>query len=61
MYALIIMDMTLGIALTDDAFEDTAPKFYEHFVLISESLNEFDLWDKEDSHFYDVLNISGEA
>lgn len=61
MYALNMMDMAMEIAMADDAFEDTATKFYEHFVLISESLNELGLWDDADSFFYDVLNIPGEA
>lgn len=60
MYALNMMDMALEIALSDDAFEDTATKFYEHFVLIAEALNERGLWDNTDSFFYDVLNIPGE-
>ncbi len=57
MYALNLMDMALEIALYDNAFEDSATKFYEHFVLIAEALNEQGLWDQADSFFYDVLNM----
>ena len=59
MYALNMMDIALEIALTDNAFEDTATKFYEHFVLIAEALNEKGLWDTIHSFFYDVLKIPG--
>jgi hypothetical protein len=59
-YALNMMDMALEISLHDESFEDTATKFFEHFVLIAESLNEHHLWNKEDRFFYDVLSIPGE-
>lgn len=58
-YALNMMDIALEIALHDESFEDTATKFFEHFVLIAESLNEHHLWNKEDKFFYDVLCIPG--
>ena len=45
----------------DESFEDTATKFFEHFVLIAESLNEHGLWNEEDKFFYDVLCVSGAA
>ncbi|GAC1425804.1 MAG: glucosidase [Chitinophagaceae bacterium] len=60
MYALNMMDMALEIAAVDDAFEDTATKFYEHFVLIAEALNGLGLWDKNDQFFYDVLCLYGQ-
>ncbi|MEO8824182.1 MAG: glucosidase [Ginsengibacter sp.] len=55
MYALNMMDMALEIALDDSAFEDTATKFFEHFVLIAEALNIYGLWNDEDKFFYDTL------
>jgi len=58
-YALDMMDIALEIAMEDPSFEDTATKFFEHFVLIAESLNEHTLWNKEDSFFYDVLCVTG--
>ncbi len=58
MYALNMMDIAIEIALHDDSFEDTATKFFEHFVLIAESLNEHSLWNEEDKFFYDVLNVA---
>ena len=58
-YALDMMDMALEIAVTDESFEDMAIKFFEHFVLIAEALNEHHLWNNDDKFFYDVLSILG--
>lgn len=59
MYALNMMDMALEIARVDIAFEDTATKFFEHFVLIAEALNSHAMWNEEDKFFYDTLCIAG--
>ena len=61
MYALNMMDIALEIAMTDNSFEDAATKFYEHFVIIGEALNELGLWNKEDNFFYDVLSLHDET
>jgi hypothetical protein len=60
MYALNMMDIALEIAMTDNSFEDAATKFYEHFVIIGEALNELGLWNKEDNFFYDVLSLANQ-
>lgn len=52
MFALNMMDMALEISRHDPTFEDVATKFYEHFVLIAESLNEA-LWNEDDHFYYD--------
>ncbi|MDE1193378.1 MAG: glucosidase [Arachidicoccus sp.] len=59
MYALNMMDMALEISLYDDSFEDTATKFFEHFVLIAEALNELGMWNDEDKFYYDTLVVNG--
>jgi len=59
MYALNMMDMALEIAVKDEAFEDTATKFFEQFVMIAEALNEQGMWNEEDKFFYDTLSIAG--
>ena len=56
MYALNMMDMALEIAIVDETFEDAATKFFEHFVLIAEALNQHGLWNDTDKFFYDVLS-----
>ena len=58
MYALDMMNIALEIARNDISFEDTATKFYEHFVIIAEALNELGLWNDEDKFFYDVLSVN---
>lgn len=58
MYALNMMDMALEIAVVDDTFEDAATKFFEHFVLIAEALNQHGLWNEKDKFFYDTLSIA---
>ncbi|HEY5462450.1 MAG TPA: glucosidase [Hanamia sp.] len=60
MYALNMMDMALEIALVDDTFEDTATKFFEHFILIAEALNQYGLWNDNDKFFYDLLSKDGD-
>ena len=58
MYALDMMNIALEIAMHDISFEDTATKFYEHFVIIAEALNDLGLWNEEDKFFYDVLSLN---
>ncbi len=59
MYALNMMDMALEIALDDETFQDTATKFFEHFILIAEALNQYGLWNEDDKFFYDLLSKDG--
>ncbi|MEP7229900.1 MAG: glucosidase [Ginsengibacter sp.] len=59
MYALNMMDMALEISMADETFEDTATKFFEHFVLIAEALNLHGLWNDDDKFFYDILSKAG--
>ncbi|MEP7230542.1 MAG: glucosidase [Ginsengibacter sp.] len=58
MYALGMMDIALEIAMNDDSYQDAGTKFYEHFVIIAEALNELGLWNEDDKFFYDVLSIN---
>ncbi|MFT3682798.1 MAG: glucosidase [Ferruginibacter sp.] len=60
MYALNMMDMALEIAKYDTAFEDSATKFFEHFVLIAEALNSHTMWNEEDKFYYDTLCRTGQ-
>ena len=55
MYALNMMEIAVEIAKYDLSFEDSATKFYEHFVIIADALNSLGLWNEEDSFFYDML------
>lgn len=58
-FALDMMDIAAEIAVYDRSFEDTATKFFEHFILIAEALNEHGLWNEEDRFFYDILCVTG--
>ncbi len=58
-YALNMMDIALEISAVDVSFEDSCTKFYEHFALIAEALNDLCLWNEEDQFFYDVLSLNG--
>jgi hypothetical protein len=57
-YALGMMDIALEIAMYDNSFEDAGTKFYEHFVIIGEALNELGLWNPDDNFFYDILSLN---
>ena len=59
MYALNMMDIAMEISMHDESFEDTATKFFEHFVLIAEALNQHGLWNDSDKFFYDTLTVAG--
>lgn len=59
MYALNLMDMAIEISMQDESFEDSATKFFEHFVLIAEALNEMGMWNDEDKFYYDTLGLPG--
>ncbi len=63
MYCLNMLEISLIIAEEDDAYEDVASKFFEHFMLISESLNKIKegyegIWDEKEGFFYDVLSMN---
>lgn len=62
MYSLNMMHIALEIATEDDAFEDVATKFFEHFIYIAEAINRMShdwdsAWDVEEGFFYDLLAI----
>ncbi|MCB0522314.1 MAG: glucosidase [Lewinellaceae bacterium] len=56
-YCLHMLEISLTLATENPAYEDMATKFFEHFVLIADSLNSLgnELWDQEDGFFYDQL------
>lgn len=59
MYALNMLDIAIEIAVHDITFEDSATRFFEHFILIAEAINEQHLWSDTDKFFYDVLSVLG--
>ena len=60
LFCLDMLEMSLEIALEDDAYEDMATKYFGHFVFIAEALNKMSMefvgtWDERDGFFYDKL------
>ena len=59
-FSLRMLQMALELANTNDAYEDIASKFFEHFVAITDSVNcdsGQGLWCPEDEFYYDFLRL----
>ncbi|MGC4014147.1 MAG: hypothetical protein QM755_06445 [Luteolibacter sp.] len=59
-YCITMLSMALELAQENRVYEDLASKFFEHFVHITEAINNFDdkgLWDEQDGFYYDELNM----
>jgi hypothetical protein len=64
MYCLNMLAIALELASEDVAYEDMASKFWEHFLYISDAMNnlgseDLSLWNEEDGFYYDVLHVPG--
>jgi hypothetical protein len=66
MFCLNMLAIALELAGLDDAYEDVATKFLEHFFYIAHAMNNrpmargddgVDLWDDEDKFYYDLLHL----
>ncbi|QQS39882.1 MAG: glucosidase [Acidobacteriota bacterium] len=62
MFSLNMLSIALELALKDRAYEDVASKFFEHFIFISDAMNnlgheETELWSERDGFYYDVLHL----
>jgi hypothetical protein len=59
MYALNLMRIAIELALADPVYEDSAIKFFEHFLYIAGAAGggSCGLWDEQDQFFYDVLEL----
>ncbi len=62
-YCTSMLRIALELALHHNrAYEDVASKFLEHFMFISDSLNNLGgrgLWDDADGFYYDQLLVNG--
>ncbi len=66
MYCLTMLAIAMDLAREDAAYEDVASKFFEHFVYITQAMNNLGghgiaLWDEEDGFYYDVLHLPNES
>jgi hypothetical protein len=64
MYTLNLLRISLELALTNPVYQDTATKFFEHFLYIAEAMTDLGgkgigLWDDQDGFFYDALRLPG--
>jgi hypothetical protein len=62
MFCLNMLAIALELAKEDQAYEDVASKFFEHFIYIAHAMNDIgtdgkSLWDAEDGFYYDVLYL----
>ena len=62
MYCLNMLAIALELSTEDDSYEDVASKFWEHFVYISDAMNNLgddgvSLWNEDDGFYYDVLHM----
>ncbi len=61
-FSATMMSIAMELARDNPATEDTASKFFEHFVAIADAMNTLGgngLWDEEDGFYYDQLHLDG--
>jgi hypothetical protein len=61
MFCLNMLEISLELATYNNAYEDIASKFFEHFLYIAGAINHnrgTGLWDEEDGFYYDRLRVS---
>ncbi len=60
MYALNLMRIALMLAEENPVYEDIASKFFEHFLLIAQSMAQLGnggLWHEKEGFYYDVIRL----
>jgi hypothetical protein len=55
LYSLTMLRIALVLAAHDEAYEDVATKFLEHFAAICQAVAAGGMWDDADAFFYDEL------
>jgi hypothetical protein len=61
-YALVMLKIALELAKDNRVYQDTASKFFEHFLRIARAMTDAfrggkSLWNEEDGFFYDMLHL----
>jgi len=61
-YSLILLKISLELATNNPVYQDTASKFFEHFLRIAQAMagdyrGGVGLWNEEDGFFYDTLHM----
>jgi hypothetical protein len=62
MYCLNMLAIAMELALSNPSYEDIASKFFEHFIYITDAINELGhgesgLWNEEDGFYYDIIHL----
>jgi hypothetical protein len=63
-YCATMLSISLELARYDQAYEDMASKFFEHFIAIADAINALGgtgLWDEDDGFYYDQLRHDGHS
>jgi hypothetical protein len=63
-YCATMLSIALELARDNPAYEDMASKYFEHFVAISDAMNELGgsgLWADDDGFYYDQLHVDGKV
>ena len=63
-YCSSMLSIAFELADGNPAYSDTAYKFFNHYIAISEAMNSLDgtgLWDDEDGFYYDHLHTNGQS
>jgi len=66
MFSLNMLHMSLELAKTNKIYEESAAKFFRHFLNIAWAMHhigkkDISLWDDEDNFYYDVVEMSNGA
>ena len=61
LYCLSMLEIAIVLAKEDPAYEDVAIKFFEHYALIAEAINDRGLWDESDGFYYDQVRRPSDA
>ncbi len=61
-YSLEMLRIALELARDNPIYQDTATKFFEHFLRIASAMTDYggsgiNLWDEDDGFFYDVVHL----
>jgi hypothetical protein len=62
MFCLVMMRIALELAKENRVYESLATKFFQHYAYVASAMKhmgsrDYQLWDKEDGFFYDVLRF----
>ncbi len=64
LYCILMMKIAIELSRTESIYQDSATKFFEHFLRIANAMimperKGYSLWHEEDGFFYDALEIKG--